>query len=305
MTVIAITVGIMLLSGAAAWLLGNLTEGRLIAPRLTAQTVREGVLRRPRLRAMVRSRLDATSATGLALTGAVVVIVLGALGVGALLLMVRKNVGFATFDISAAKYGAHHASPVSTSFLRALSQFGGAVALIPLTLVVLAFAIRRRGQALSTAGFLVLAVGGQFAVANVVKMVVKRARPAIDQLSGFSGSSFPSGHAVAAAASLGAFVLVLGRGRSARTNVMLAAAAVGIAAGVAASRVFLGVHWLTDVIAGLALGWAWFALCSVAFGGRLLHFGAPAEKAEEVVEAVDSARDPSLPSSHVARKGTG
>jgi hypothetical protein len=35
----------------------------------------------------------------------------------------------------------------------------------------------------------------------------------------------------------------------------------------------------------LAFGWAWFALCSIAFGGRLLHFGAPAEQAEQAVES--------------------
>jgi undecaprenyl-diphosphatase len=51
---------------------------------------------------------------------------------------------------------------------------------------------------------------------------------------------------------------------------MLAAAAVAIAVAVASSRVLLDVHWLSDVIGGLSLGWAWFALCSVAFGGRLL-----------------------------------
>jgi len=39
------------------------------------------------------------------------------------------------------------------------------------------------------------------------------------------------------------------------------------------------VHWLSDVIAGLALGYAWFAVCAIAFGGRLLRFGAPAEEA--------------------------
>ena len=49
---------------------------------------------------------------------------------------------------------------------------------------------------------------------------------------------------------------------------------------VAGSRVLLGVHWLSDVIAGLALGWAWFCVCAIAFGGRLLRFGAAAETAE-------------------------
>ena len=60
---------------------------------------------------------------------------------------------------------------------------------------------------------------------------------------------------------------------------LLAGGAVGIAVAVAASRVLLDVHWLSDVIAGLALGWAWFALCAIAFGGRLLHFGEPVERA--------------------------
>ena len=53
----------------------------------------------------------------------------------------------------------------------------------------------------------------------------------------------------------------------------------GSRSAVAASRVLLDVHWLSDVIAGLALGWAWFAVCAIAFGGRILRFGAGAEVA--------------------------
>ena len=69
---------------------------------------------------------------------------------------------------------------------------------------------------------------------------------------------------------------------------MLPGLAAGIAVAVAASRVLLDVHWLTDVIAGLALGWAWFAVCAIAFGGRILRFGAAAETAARVADATEA-----------------
>jgi undecaprenyl-diphosphatase len=60
---------------------------------------------------------------------------------------------------------------------------------------------------------------------------------------------------------------------------VLAGAAVAIAVAVACSRVLLDLHWLSDVIGGLALGWGWFAVCAIAFGGPIMRFGAPVEEA--------------------------
>jgi undecaprenyl-diphosphatase len=122
---------------------------------------------------------------------------------------------------------------------------------------------------------------------NGLKLVVHRERPNVMHLTAAHGYSFPSGHTAAAAACWAAIALVVARKwpRSARRTA--AAVAVMITLSVAATRVLLGVHWLTDVIAGAVLGWTWFVLVTVLFGGRILRFGEPAERIaeQEVVPA--------------------
>jgi membrane-associated phospholipid phosphatase len=81
-----------------------------------------------------------------------------------------------------------------------------------------------------------------------------------------------------------AVALVILRRRPPVARAVVVAVAVGIAVAVATSRVMLGVRWLSDAVAGLAFGWAWFAACAIAFGGRLLRFGAPVERATDAVE---------------------
>ena len=56
---------------------------------------------------------------------------------------------------------------------------------------------------------------------------------------------------------------------------MLAGGAALVAIVVATSRALLGVHWVSDVVAGLALGWTWFLLVAVVFGGRTQRLGDP------------------------------
>ena len=231
---------------------------------------------RVRLRALWRARLDPEVATGLALTLAVATLVVLVAVAGVLLLMVRTQTGVARFDLAFARWGATHATVGSTAVLRRLSLLGGTAGVI-LVAVAAGLVEYRRLPDRAVPALLAATVLGQFAVTNGIKAIVERARPDIAQLTGFAGSSFPSGHAAAAAATFAVVALLVGRRRSRAARAVIAGVAVAVAVVVAGTRVLLGVHWLTDVLAGLAVGWAWFALWSIAFGGRLLDFGAPAK----------------------------
>jgi len=111
---------------------------------------------------------------------------------------------------------------------------------------------------------------GEWGLTTTIKDLVDRARPAFNAAAAALGPSFPSGHSANAAAFYAGAALLLGRGRGRPAGALLAGFAAGIAVAVAASRVLLDVHWLSDVLAGLALGWAWFAVCLIAFGSRLV-----------------------------------
>ncbi|HEY2428922.1 MAG TPA: phosphatase PAP2 family protein, partial [Acidimicrobiales bacterium] len=184
-----------------------------------------------------------------------------------LLAMVAGDWGLATADPGVSRFAAAPATAASTDGLRVITWFGGAALIVPIATIVGAVEARRRGS-WRPVGFLAAVVAGEVLLADGFKAVVGRARPDVLRLTGFSGPSFPSGHATAAAAVFAACAVVLGRGRSRGAGAVLAAAAVGAAVLIAATRVMLGVHWLTDVVAGLCLGWTWFAVMSLAWAGN-------------------------------------
>lgn len=237
----------------------------------------------PALRRALRGRFDATSATGLALTLALGFTVGAGIVLGLLAYLVRTNARLAEIDRGVAKWGSRHASSLSTHGLNAVTQLGSIYVVVGLA-VVLAVAEVLRTRSPWIVPFLVAVVGGEEIVATVIKNVVDRARPTFNPAAATLGPSFPSGHTTTAAAFYAAAALLLGRRRLRSRRAILTGAAVGLAVAVAASRVLLDVHWLTDVIGGLCLGWAWFAICSVAFGGRLLQFGVAAEVAAKAAD---------------------
>lgn len=124
----------------------------------------------------------------------------------------------------------------------------------------------QRRQAL----FAAVAVGGGMAISNLLKAMFDRARPdlAPHAVETFS-ASFPSGHAMLSAVVYLTLATVLAEfALRRRDRVFAFGLAAALAVLIGASRVYLGVHWPSDVLAGWCVGVAWPALCWLA-GRRL------------------------------------
>jgi undecaprenyl-diphosphatase len=232
-----------------------------------------------RLGRTITSRLNPGVATGLALTVALGVVAVGGFVIGTLAYLVHTNSRLVDLDASVAQWGADHAGPESERWLTLITQLGATWLVVVLAFVVAVVGYLRRPNRWIPV-FLLAVLVGQWLLANGIKELLDRVRPTLNPITATLGPSFPSGHATAAAAFYAAAALVLGRGVGKHGRALLAGAAAGIAVAVACSRIFLDVHWLTDTGAGLFLGWAWFAVCCIAFGGRrFLRLGAAAEEA--------------------------
>jgi undecaprenyl-diphosphatase len=122
------------------------------------------------------------------------------------------------------------------------------------------FAIRRRFR---TLGYWIAAVAFANVMVVALKYALGRARP--ETAHGLDEYSFPSGHAAMSMVVYGFLAFLLGQRKSAAHQTAFALGAFGIAALVGFSRLYLGVHWLSDVIASFGLGIAWMALLAIAY----------------------------------------
>jgi membrane-associated phospholipid phosphatase len=271
---------ISVLAGLGAALLTRLYPGSASAPAVVevAREAGQHATGAVGQRAARAARLDPERATGLALTLALGAIFVGGLVLALLAVVVRSSDVLSGIDSSVAEWGNNHASAWSHDALTLVTQLGETWLVVLVAIVVSGVELartRNRWVAL----FLLAVILGDKLLTEAIKQLVDRARPTLEAVAATLGPSFPSGHTSTAAASWAAFALVAGRWWGRRAWPALAGGAVGIAVAVALSRVLLDVHWLTDVLGGLALGWAWFAACAIAFGGRLLSFGAAAQAA--------------------------
>ena len=170
----------------------------------------------------------------------------------------------------ALRSGADSTDPLGPPWLEAAlhdaTALGGTPVLTLVTLVALGFLLLAGRRA--TAALVAVAVGGGVLLSNLLKAGFQRPRPdLVAHLVDVSSLSFPSGHAMMSTVTwltLGALLASVQSTRLLRAYVFAVGATLALLVGV--SRVYLGVHWPTDVLAGWCIGAAWALACWLAAG---------------------------------------
>jgi undecaprenyl-diphosphatase len=178
--------------------------------------------------------------------------------VGWLLSKVVHDDGIGRADAGVSRWLARRRNGELNDATAITSELGGTLTitiLAVLTVALAAWAWRRWREPMLVA----VAVAGEVGIFLVVTLLVDRERPPVRHLDEAPPtSSFPSGHTAAAIALYGAVaVLASERARSALVRGLFVAAAVMIPLVVAASRMYRGMHFLSDVLGGVLLGTVW------------------------------------------------
>ena len=173
----------------------------------------------------------------------------------------------------------HWIRPIGTPSANALfgvkfiTAFGGIEVIVPLMLLFATyFVIRKKDKGLSS--WLVLNIVLGAGLLNVIaKHLFLRPRPSIEHFVKETGWSFPSGHSMGSMicyVSIAFALIYLSKNQTQKIIIALFCAVLIFAIGI--SRIYLGVHYPSDVVGGFTLGFAWMALAMGLFGWWIKHF---------------------------------
>lgn len=189
----------------------------------------------------------------------VVVFGLAVAGFVALWLMLRLMPSLIAFDHAASAVIRSLANPVLDSIAVAFTTLGGFAIMTSLSVAVAAWLLWRGMHAEAALVAATMALGP--ALGALTKVLSGRQRPPVEfaRIPRPTDLSFPSGHALAAFLFFGTLVFLLftvEERMSLRSKVLVSAACVAIALAISLSRVYLGVHYLGDIVGGWLLGGA-------------------------------------------------
>lgn len=195
----------------------------------------------------------------------------------------------ADVSLDAAVHRAGLSHPWLVDLARGFTFLGDSSTRIAVSAIVVAALLARRAWRLAVflAGTAWLGTG----LSTLIKALVDRARPALPHpFATAGGASFPSGHAMGSMVLYGALLLVLlpALGPAARRWAWVLTAV--LIAGVGASRVVLGVHYLSDVVGAWTLGLAWIAISAALFVLRTETGRRPVRPTREGVQPEEAVR---------------
>jgi membrane protein DedA with SNARE-associated domain/membrane-associated phospholipid phosphatase len=156
-------------------------------------------------------------------------------------------------------------TPFMDRLMIAATEMGSVGVMLPLVLVVALWLAWRRSWQTVICWIAVTAFAQVLVL--LLKFTLARQRP-MDLYAGVERFSFPSGHAVLSTVILGFLAFLLGRGQVLPVRWLIGAIATMGVILICLSRIYLGAHWLSDVVGGISLGLAWIALASMVCTGR-------------------------------------
>lgn len=152
-----------------------------------------------------------------------------------------------------------------TTFVQSFTLIGNAQGIIPLTMIIagIFYFISRKWQVFLWIVFTILVGVGP--VVDLIKNIIQRARPSyVTHLVDQGGYSFPSGHATGAVLAWGSLAFLIWyyfEDKYPKMMPYLIGFTIFMVVAISASRLYLGVHYLSDIIAGWSIGATWLILC--------------------------------------------
>lgn len=167
------------------------------------------------------------------------------------------------FDAAVSRFVQSFRNPALSDWFLFMTTFGSMRVYIPLSILLLVYLVihKRFLSALLT----VVSLYGADYMNYLLKSWYERPRPDVQTLITAAGYSFPSGHAMNATAFLGfvSYLAITEYRLTLRLKIILIVISSFIIFSIGLSRVYLGVHYPTDVLAGMIAGCGWLLLCTL------------------------------------------